>query len=192
MTRRFTDIAFGPSVRQVQEEQGSRAAGARLENMSYDDSTLGPRETEFIEGIDHFYMASIAESGWPYVQFRGGPKGLLRVLDDRTIAFADFRGNRQYVSTGNVRKDDRVALILLDQARRMRLKIFARATTRKVDSELSARLADLDYEATIERAFILEVEAFDWNCPQHITPRFSLEELGALGLQQAPRRKERP
>ncbi|MFQ5527947.1 MAG: pyridoxamine 5'-phosphate oxidase family protein [Thermoanaerobaculia bacterium] len=183
MTRRFTEIAFGPAVRQMQEEQGSRAAGARLESMSYDDSTLGPRETEFIERIDHFYMASIAESGWPYVQFRGGPKGFLRVLDDRTIAFGDFRGNRQYISTGNVREDDRVALILLDQARRMRLKIFARATTREVDSELRARLADPDYEATIERAFVLEVEAFDWNCPQHITPRYSLEELGALGLQ---------
>ncbi len=183
MTRRFTEIAFGPKVRQVQEEQGSRAAGARLENMAYDDRTLGPRETDFIEGIDHFYMASIAESGWPYVQYRGGPKGFLRVLDDRTIGFPDFRGNRQYISTGNVRKDDRVALILLDQARRMRLKILARAETREIDSELRIRLADPDYEATIERAFILKLEAFDWNCPQHITPRYSLEELDALGFQ---------
>lgn len=181
MTRRYPEIAFGDSVKAVQEENGSRGFGQRLENMEWDDRALGDREREHIERLDHFYMATVNEAGWPYVQFRGGPKGFLKVLGPHTLAFADFRGNMQYISTGNVRADDRVALFLLDQARRKRLKIYARAEVREVDDALRSKLVDPAYDAVIERAYLFYVEAFDWNCQQHITPRFSLEEIREAG-----------
>lgn len=180
MPRRYPAIAFGESVRRVQEDEGSRALGERLEAMERDDRALGERERAHIERLDHFFVASLTESGWPYVQHRGGPAGFLKVLGSRLLGFADFRGNRQYISTGNVRRDDRVSLFLLDPARRTRLKIFARAEVRPVDAELAERLEDPEYDAVVERAFLFHVEAFDWNCPQHITPRFSLDELRAV------------
>ena len=179
--REYPNIAFSPSVKEVQREQGSRVFGQRLENMEWNDRTLGARERGLIENLDHFYMASVTESGWPYLQFRGGPKGFLRLLGPQLLGFADFRGNMQYISTGNVRNDGRVALFLLDQAKRQRLKIFARAEVRPLDKDLSARLVDSGYEAVVERAYLFHVEAFDWNCPQHITPRFSVEELCEMG-----------
>lgn len=154
--------------------------GERLESMKWDDQTLGERERAHIEGLDHFFMATTTESGWPYLQFRGGPTGFLRMLDDRTLGFADFQGNVQYISAGNVRNDDRVALILLDHANRKRLKIFARAEVRDGDSEVLESLVQPDYSAVVERAYLFHVEAFDWNCPQHINPRFSVEELRSL------------
>ncbi len=181
MNRRYPQIAFGDTVKAVQEENGSRGFGRRLESMELNDRDLRERERDHIGGLDHFYMASVNEGGWPYLQFRGGPKGFLKVLDSSTLAFADFRGNMQYISTGNVRADDRVALFLLDQARRKRLKIYARAEVREVDDELREALVDPVYDAVIERAYLFHVEAFDWNCPQHITPRFSLEELKEMG-----------
>ena len=180
-TREYPKIAFGPSVKEVQSEQGSRVFGQRLEMMEWNDQTLGERERDLIECLDHFYMASVTEGGWPYMQFRGGPRGFLRLLDPQLLGFADFRGNMQYISAGNVRNDGRVALFLLDQAKRQRLKIFARAEVRPLDEDLSARLIDPGYEAVVERAFLFHVEAFDWNCPQHITPRFSVEELCEMG-----------
>ena len=124
-------------------------------------------------------MATVSETGWPYVQHRGGPPGFLHVLDDKTLAFADFRGNRQYISVGNQASNDRVALILMDYPGRQRLKIFAHAETRDItsDNALAARLAMPGYRAKVERAILLHLEAFDWNCPQHITPRFSEAEL---------------
>jgi hypothetical protein len=180
MNRRYPEIAFGEGVKAVQEENGSRGFGRRLETMDWDDRALRNREREHIESLDHFYMATVNEQGWPYLQFRGGPKGFLKVLGPNTLAFADFRGNMQYISTGNVRDDDRVALFLLDQAQRKRLKIYARAEIREVDDELRNALVDPDYMAAIERAYVFHVEAFDWNCPQHITPRCSVEELSAM------------
>lgn len=180
MSRRYPAIAFGDSVKRVQSEHGSRVLGERLERMDWDDRALGQRERDLIERLDHFYMATVTESGWPYMQFRGGPEGFLRVLGPTTLGFADFRGNRQYISTGNVRHDDRVALFLVDQARRLRLKLFARAAVRPMTAELYDQLVDPDYKAVVERAYVFRVEAFDWNCPQHITPRFTVEELEAL------------
>ncbi|MFT5143658.1 MAG: putative pyridoxine 5'-phosphate oxidase superfamily flavin-nucleotide-binding protein [Thalassolituus oleivorans] len=177
MTRKYPALAFGPSVKNVQQENGSRTFGERLEKMEFDDHLIGEREQHHIEGLDHFYMASVGESGWPYVQFRGGPKGFLKVLSPTTLGFADFRGNVQYISTGNVRNDGRVSLMLLDQARKTRLKIFARAEVREMDDALRQQLVDPDYKAVVERAYVFRVEAFDWNCPQHIVPRFSMEEL---------------
>lgn len=179
MGHRFAEIAFTPAVRAQQEARGSRASYARLEHGALRNDRLGPEEAAFVEAREGFYLASVGEPGWPYVQFRGGPPGFLRVLDERTIAWADFRGNRQYVSLGNVAGDDRVALILMDYTARRRLKILGHAEACEVgaDAGLAARLAVPGYDATVERAVRVRVAAFDWNCPQHIPPRFTLEEV---------------
>jgi predicted pyridoxine 5'-phosphate oxidase superfamily flavin-nucleotide-binding protein len=169
---RFAKVAFTPSVRAMQERMGSRPAYARIEAGDEPDA-LGEAEAEFIAERDSFYMASVGETGWPYIQHRGGPKGFVRVLDAHTLGFADYRGNRQYVSVGNVARDDRVALIFVDYREPARLKVLARATIVTADDDPKAleRLVDAAYGAHVERGFLLRVEGFDWNCPQHITPR---------------------
>lgn len=153
---------------------------------------LTGRETEFISERDSFYIASVLANGWPYVQHRGGPKGFLTVIDDRTLGFADFGGNRQYVTVGNTGRDDRVALFLMDYPGRRRLKLMARAEL--VDGaerpELLEALGDLDYQASIERLFLLHVEAFDWNCPQHITRRFAEDDVARAILPLTTRIEE--
>ena len=143
---------------------------------------ISENEAGFIAERDGFYLATVGESGFPYVQFRGGPKGFLKVLDPKTLAYADFRGNMQYVSVGNLTRNDKAALILMDYANRQRLKIYARieVVEAKDASEILAHLQDSEYEAQVERAMILHVEAFDWNCPQHITPRYTIEEVREL------------
>lgn len=179
--RNYTRLAFTPSVKKVQEEQGSRRSYARMEHAG-DRFELGANERAFIATRDSFYMASVGDNGWPYVQHRGGPKGFLRVVDSTTLAFADFSGNKQYISTGNVLDNRRVALILMDYAHRRRLKVWAGAEI--IDPESDPELATLvdseDYPARIERIFRLDVQAWDWNCPQHITQRFTVEELVAI------------
>ena len=176
----FLDIAMTPSVRAAQAANGSGNfwSGSKA-HRAFDRFTEG--EKQFIAERDSFYMASVGETGWPYVQHRGGPKGFLHVLDDTTLAFADFRGNRQYISVGNLADNDRVALILMDYPNRRRLKIYARAETRDLDSDpgLAETLALTGYKAKPERAILLRLEAFDWNCPQHITPRFTEAEIEA-------------
>ena len=180
MGHKFAEIAFTPNVQKLQAENGSRKSYARMESgPDYHDMLTG-KEAAFIAQRDSFYMASVGETGWPYIQHRGGPPGFLHVLDDKTIGFADFRGNRQYITTGNLQNDDRVSLILLDYPNRARLKILGRA--RIIDTEQADVLEQLkvpDYRAVIERGFLINVEAFDWNCPQHITPRFTLAEFEA-------------
>ena len=179
MGARFADIAFTTTVKAQQEKAGSRASYARLEgDSSRSDLALGPSEAGFIAQRDSFYMASVGETGWPYVQHRGGPEGFVRVLDETTIGFADFRGNRQYVSVGNVLVDDRVALFFMDYPSRTRLKVLGRV--RFVDPGDAATLAKLElpgYRARVERGFLISIEAFDWNCPQHIVPRFTLQQV---------------
>lgn len=180
MAHRFARIAFTDSVKVAQERHGSRATYQRLEARGDSPDELGSTEAEFIANRDSFYMASVSETGWPYVQHRGGPPGFLRVLGPRTLGFADFRGNVQYVTLGNVAKNDRVALILMDYANRRRLKILGRL--RSVDAaeavpELLRQVEAADYRARVERVMLIEVEAFDWNCPQHITPRFTEAEV---------------
>ena len=184
MLHRWLEIASTPAVKAARERYGSAAQYARLDGTQGADGPvrndrLGDAEGLFIAGRDGFYLASVSETGWPYVQYRGGPAGFLNVLDERTLGFADFRGNRQYVTTGNVAASDRVSLFLMDYAHQRRLKIFGRL--RMVDAnddpELAARLAVPGYPGRVERAALIEVEAFDWNCPQHITPRFTQEEL---------------
>ncbi len=178
MTSRYLNLVFTPSVKALQERNGSRDAYAKRDGGSEPDR-LTENETKFISARDSFYMASIGAGGWPYVQHRGGPVGFIKVLDDRRIGIADFRGNRQYVSVGNLADDDRVALFLMDYPRRTRLKLLGRA--RAVDlahaPDLAAAMVDEGYGAKVERGFIIEIEAFDWNCPQHISPRFTVAEI---------------
>ena len=181
MPRAFSEIAFTPAVRAFQSRMGSRRNYAALDDDADRGDALTPRETDFIAGRDGFYQATVGEGGWPYVQFRGGPAGFLRVLDERTIGYADFRGNVQYISAGNLTADARVAIILMDYAGRRRLKIWGRARLVEAakDQDLIARLEMPAYRARIERAVVITVEAFDWNCPQHITPRFTEAEIAA-------------
>ncbi|HEY8084083.1 MAG TPA: pyridoxamine 5'-phosphate oxidase family protein [Methylophilaceae bacterium] len=181
MTRAFEDIAFTDSVKAAQQRYGSRYNGLDRGEMRGDHLT--EYEIDFLAERDSFYMASVGkngdENGWPYIQHRGGPKGFLKVLDDKTIGFADFRGNRQYISVGNLNADDRVTLFIMDYPNRQRLKIWARARVvdMETDADMVARLSVPGYPARVERGVILTVEALDWNCPQHITPRFSEEEV---------------
>ncbi len=174
----FLDLASSPSVRAVQAEMGVDqlwTPGA-VDRVS---EAFTPNEVAFIAERDSFYMASVSQTGWPYVQHRGGPPGFLKVLDETTLAFADYAGNRQYISTGNLDADDRVALILVDYPRRARLKILAHAERLALDAEpdLLARVSVPGYRARPERIFRLRLAAFDWNCPQHIVPRFTEAEI---------------
>ena len=176
----FLDIAATPAVKDAQAANGS---------LNYWEGFRGDRafdrfteaEAGFIARRDSFYMATVSETGWPYMQHRGGPAGFLRVLDERTLGFADYRGNRQYVSLGNVAGDDRASLFLMDYPNRSRLKIFAHVEVRDVAGalELADAIAVPGYEAKIERAMLFHLETFDWNCPQHITPRFTETEIAA-------------
>ena len=177
---RFASIAFTPRVKAEQERMGSRRAYARADGVEAPDA-LGEDEEAFLAARDSFYMASIGETGWPYIQHRGGPKGFVKVLDPHTIGFADYRGNKQYISLGNVGGDDRVALIFVDYPNRARVKLLARASivTAASAPEVFAVLAAGASQdgARLERAFVLAVEGFDWNCPQHITPRFTEDQV---------------
>ena len=179
MTHRFLEIATTPAVKAAQEAQGSRRSYARQEEGEPHNDRLGEAEAGFIATRDSFYLASVSETGWPYLQHRGGPAGFLRVLDETTLGFADLRGNRQYLSLGNLTADDRLCLFLMDYSRRARLKIFGRARFHDLaaEPELARRLIVPGYRAVPERGVTIKVEAFDWNCPQHITPRFSEAEL---------------
>jgi predicted pyridoxine 5'-phosphate oxidase superfamily flavin-nucleotide-binding protein len=175
----YADIAFTKQVSDVQQRYGSQEFYARRRRRGCGPDRITPDIEAFLAERDSFYLASVGESGWPYVQFRGGPPGLLRVSDDNTIGWADFQGNLQYISTGNVAGNDRVALIVMDYPRRRRLKIYghARVVFLDDDPDLIAELSMPGYPAVIERGVIVTVEAFDWNCQQHITPRYTIADL---------------
>lgn len=185
MSEGYAAVAETDDVRAAQVRLGSRSARARSAAPATPQSSADPHdpltdfERDFVAARDGFYLASVSSTGWPYVQFRGGPPGFVRSPDVHTLAWADFRGNRQYLSTGNVAGDERVALFFMDYPNRLRLKVFGRA--RVVDArdgpDLVAELTVPGYRGKVEQAFIVTVAAFDWNCPQHITPRFSEAEL---------------
>ena len=189
MSHHFADIAFTPTVKKVQEEQGSRKAYARMEGVTEaTNHRLTEAEAAFLAARNSLYMATVSETGWPYVQHRGGPTGFVRVLDKGMIGFADFRGNRQYVSVGNLMTDDRVSLFFMDYPNKTRLKLFGRAKIVGLeDQELLPRLEIPGYRARVERGIIITVESFDWNCPQHITERYTLDEVRALTTQLTTR-----
>lgn len=178
MTYGFLDIAVTPSVRAVQAKMGSDHLWQGFKgHRDFDKFT--PNEAAFIAQRDSFYMATVSETGWPYVQLRGGPPGFLKVMSEKALAFADYRGNRQYISVGNLAADGRVALILMDYTRRARLKIYARAEAVALDADpvLAESVVDPGYRAKPERILLLHLVAFDWNCPQHITARFTETEI---------------
>ena len=182
MASAFAEIAFTPAVKAAQVRNGSRGIYERLDQATDSHAVLTAREAGFIRERDSFYQASVGETGWPYVQHRGGPPGFIRVLDPQTIGYADFSGNRQYVSVGNLSVNDRVALILMDYAHRRRLKIWghARLVEHGEEPALLAQLEVPAYRARVERGIVIHVAAWDWNCPQHITRRFAEAELDAF------------
>jgi predicted pyridoxine 5'-phosphate oxidase superfamily flavin-nucleotide-binding protein len=167
---------FGAGARALQEAAGSRSSYARMEAGAGAIDSLTDRETDFIALRDSFYLASVSEEGWPYVQHRGGPAGFLRRLSGNRIGFADYRGNRQYLSASYLAADDRVALFLMDYPNRRRLKLIGHAHASE-DPAIIARLMPPDYAAEPERAIVIDIVGFDWNCPQHITPRFTEAEV---------------
>jgi predicted pyridoxine 5'-phosphate oxidase superfamily flavin-nucleotide-binding protein len=181
MPHAFADIAFTPAVKAAQERNGSRAGYAR--NFEDDgevrNDRLGDDEANFIAAQRSLYMATVSETGWPYLQHRGGPRGFLKVLDDKTLAFADYAGNRQLISVGNLAGNDHVALILVDYAHRVRLKVLGRMAVRDLAPQdpLAKVLVDPTYKTRPQRAMVITVEAFDWNCPQHIPMRIDAEDV---------------
>ena len=186
MGRRFAEIAFTPAVKEEQERHGSRRQYQRVEEQGEPGDRLGPHERAFVQARDGFYMSTISETGWPYIQYRGGPKGFLKILDDRTLGFADLGGNMQYISTGNLKLNDRVALFLMDYPHQRRLKILGHVQVYEGDSDAKEwidRLKTDERNSRPERAYVIRVAAFDWNCPQHITQRFTIEELQMLKAQ---------
>lgn len=179
MARAFADITFTDSVKAAQSLYGSRENNRGFELAEDPRNTLGAAEAEFIHARDSFYQATVGENGWPYVQHRGGAAGFIKVLGERTLGYADFRGNRQYISVGNINADERISLIFMDYANQRRLKIWGRAKVvhESENAELIAALENPDYRARIERALVIHVEAYEWNCPQHITRRFTEAEV---------------
>ena len=178
----FAEIAFTPAVQALQAAHGSRSAYARMAAGGGPGEGLGARGADLLAAADSFYLATVSETGWPYVQHRGGPRGFLKVLSPTRLAFADFGGNRQYVSAGNASRDDRVSLFVMDYPHRQRLKLLGHLRFEDIadaDPELVFAVELPGYRARVERVATIEVEAFDWNCPQHITPRYTLEEVEA-------------
>lgn len=178
MRRKYTELTFTDSVVERQRHFGVRESAEKMEQVSIDDEHFSITELSFIAQRDGFYMATVNEDGWPYVQFRGGPKGFLKALDTTTLAYGDFRGNRQLLSMGNLRHSPRVSLFFMDYANKKRLKVMA--TTEVFDAaarpDLAAAVSDPAYKGKVERVVVFRLAAFDWNCPQHITPRFTAEE----------------
>lgn len=178
MTHRFADLMFSPAAKALQSEAGSRHSYAKFAAPAAPaNDRFGVREIDFIAARDSFYLGTVNENGWPYVQHRGGKPGFLKVLDERTLGFADYRGNKQFITFGNLATDDRVSLFLMDYPHRRRLKILGHA--RRIDpareAELAARIVDPD--GSPAGALLITLEGFDWNCPQYITPRFTEAEL---------------
>ncbi len=180
MTHSTSDIAFTPAVKRVQERKGSRKGYAKMEEKGGWRDTITEDLARFIDRRDSFYLGTASADGQPYIQHRGGKPGFLKVLDERTLAFADFKGNRQYITTGNLAENDKAYIFLMDYPNHRRIKIWGRARVIDDDAEILARLADPDYEGVPEQAVVFEVAAWDVNCPQHITPRFTEQEVAEI------------
>jgi predicted pyridoxine 5'-phosphate oxidase superfamily flavin-nucleotide-binding protein len=180
MGRHYARLAFTPAVQAEQTRIGSRRAYAQMEAVGRDDAVLGGAEAAFIGARDGFFLASVSGTGWPYIQHRGGPPGFVHVLDARTLGFAELVGNRQHVTAGNLATNDRVALFFLDHAHRRRLKLLGRARLVQDDAALIERLTPRGAEDLARAAMLVTVEGHEWNCPQHITPRFTAAEWAAM------------
>jgi uncharacterized protein len=175
----FGSLVFTPLIKKLQERYGSRRQYERMEKSGEPQNRFTPFETQFLAERDSFYWATTGATGWPYVQHRGGPKGFLKVIDDHTLAFADFRGNKQYISTGNLLTDNRVAVIMVDYPRQARLKVLGRVEIFEGDKAVDwfDRVRMPGERTPIERVFVIHVDAYDWNCPQHITARYTADEI---------------
>jgi uncharacterized protein len=180
MPRQFGTIAFTPAVKAMQEKMGSRENYERFVAKGADNNTINPDLEQFITGMEGFYLGTVGSNSYPYIQFRGGKAGFLKILNEKTLGFADFRGNVQYISVGNLSENDKAFLFLMDYRNRRRLKIIGRARIVDNDPEILAQVQDTDYDATVERAIIFEIEGWDWNCPQHIPIRYSEVEVEAM------------
>ncbi|WP_435353757.1 pyridoxamine 5'-phosphate oxidase family protein [Emticicia sp. SJ17W-69] len=178
MAKNFAEIGFSKSSKDLQEKYGSRASYERMERITFRNS-LTPNEIAFISNRDSFYISTVGENGFPYIQHRGGPKGFLKVLDEKRLGFIDFKGNMQYISVGNLATNNKVCLFLMDYPAKTRLKIYA--TTEIIELKENPELYELlnleTYQFRPERMMVFHIEAFDWNCPQHITPRYTLDEI---------------
>ena len=185
MNQNFTKMTFTQSVKDVQEEFGSRKHYKSVED-SADRYELTAREVPYIQSRDSFYISSVGENGWPYMQHRGGPKGFLKIIDSHTLGMADYRGNGQYISTGNVNSSAKSMLFLMDYPTQNRLKIWVETEVVSINGNeaLVEKLVDEEYGAKIERLLLFHVKAYDWNCNQHITPRFTLDEFKNLAAMQ--------
>jgi uncharacterized protein len=178
MRRKFTEIAFPPEVKAAQTKYGTREINENFVQQGITEDVLATKEIKFIQARDSFYLGTVGSNGYPYIQFRGGAPGFLRILDDKTLGFADFKGNLQYISVGNLSQSDRVFLFLMDYAHRRRLKIWGRAKVID-DISLLSELVVPNYSAKIERGIIITIEAMSWNCPQHIPLKYSEAEVQA-------------
>ena len=181
MSSEYLNIATTDAVRAIRAQMSSDDMWASPEGAGGADA-LTAREVSIIGERDSFYLATVSETGWPYVQHRGGPPGFLKVIDANTLAFADYLGNRQYISAGNISRNDRAALIMVDYPRRRRLKLYVRIKTHPVDEspELAAKVIDAGYRGRPALVQTLHVVAYDWNCPQHITPRYTESEISRM------------
>lgn len=188
MSQNFTKYAFTDSVKKAQEQFGSREIYEKVENRLPDQAQIYHREIALIEKLDGFYMATVNEDGWPYVQFRGGAKGFLKVIDQETLGYADFKGNMQYISTGNINSTKKTSLILMHYPTKTRLKIWAETEILDPQEhpELAEKLVDKDYKAQVERLVIYHIKTYDWNCPQHIPQRYTVEEFKEQVLPNHP------
>ena len=181
--REYTsDIAFTDKVKAIQKQKGSRNSYAHMEQRGSWENTVTKQLRDFIAERDSFYMATVNSEGQPYIQHRGGPKGFLKVIDDRTLGFADFTGNRQYISYGNLEENNKTCLFFMDYPNRIRIKLWGTSEIIENDETLIEQLSVSDYKGQVEHAFIIHVEAWDRNCPQHIVPRYTKQEIRDLDL----------
>jgi len=175
-----SDIAFTPAVKAIQKEKGSRANYAQVEQGEGWETTVTPRLEEFLSDLDMFYLGTANADGQPYIQYRGGSPGFLKVIDEKTLAFADFRGNRQYITLGNVTENPKAFIFLMDYANSRRIKVWGTFKIVEDDPELLERLTDPDYPGKAERAIVFSIEAWDLNCPQHIHKRFAQRDVAPV------------
>lgn len=172
-----SDVAFTPAVKAIQSQKGSRNGYSRMERMSGWQTTVTPNLTEFIADLDMFYLGTANAEGQPYIQYRGGPPGFLKTIDEHTLGFADFGGNRQYVTLGNLSENPKAFLFLMDYANSRRVKVWGTARVIEGDAALEERLSDRAYPGKVERVILFTVEAWDVNCQQHIHQRFSQRQI---------------
>jgi len=182
MREYLSDIAFTDTVKKIQQEKGSRSIYANMEQRGSWHDTVTAQLRDFLVQRDSFYISTVNNEGQPYIQHRGGPKGFLKVLDSRTLGFADFAGNRQYISYGNLEENNKVCLFFMDYAKQARIKLWGTAEVNEEDTELIKQLSVSGYKGQAERAFIIHIEAWDRNCPQHIEPRYTKQEINDLNI----------